>query len=308
MPSSQTAAVTHQPDSSTLVDVQAVINSYGREAWYIERSVASLLRQKYRPHKIHFIDQNDLPLTLDPEIERHPDFLHHHNPTRCGALARNTVLNMIKTGWIAFNDDDSHWVEDYSEHLNDILSTQRGLGLIAGSMIDETTGKYYTLRHQWGGDLSGFLGSKLLYGANFLVRAEIFKKVKGYDSRLGPGTCWPSSEEADLCWRIITAGTKSLYARELAILHPSMHSSDTNAATQKGFSYGRGKGALAAIWLFEKHHYFGLLEFLEMSTVPIINMIRGALRGNWGQVRIQMAVLRGRQTGFWSYALKRNPQ
>lgn len=306
MSSNDTAALL--TDSGPLSDVQAVINSYGRPAWYIERSVASMIRQKYRPKKIHFIDQNEPPLALAPEIENHPDFQHHHTPIKAGAAARNTVLKFIKTGWIAFNDDDSHWVEDYSEHLKNILGKHAGLGLIAGSMIDETTGHYYTVRHQIGGDLSGFLGSKLLYGANFLVRAEVFQKVNGYDTRLGPGTSWPSSEEADLCWRIITGGTKSLYARELAILHPTMHSADTETAIQKGFSYGRGKGALAAIWLFEKHHYFGLLEFFEMSVVPLINMARGLLRGDWAKLRIQWAVLRGRQTGFWTYAFGRKPQ
>ena len=285
--------------------VQVVLNSYGREAWYVDRAVASFLRQKHPPDRIHVIDQNETPLALDPALVGDPRVAVHHRPGRVGARARNAALELVREGWIAFADDDAHWREDYSEKLREVLAREPGLGLIAGAIIDESTGDYYSVRHRLGGNLERFPGSKLLAGANFLVRAERFAAVGGYDPRLGPGTDLPSSEEADLCWRLLAAGTRARYVRELAALHPPMHVADARDAARKGHRYGLGKGALAAIWIFERHHRFGLLEFLEMSVVPFLNLARGVLRGDFAQLRIQPAILLGRHRGFWSFVLRR---
>ncbi len=285
--------------------LQVLVNSYGREAWYVERAVASFLRQKYPPARIHVIDQNETPLALDPTLARDARVVHHHRPGRVGARARNAALELVREGWIAFADDDAHWREDYSEKLRELLAREAGLGLVAGAVIDESTGDYYSVRHRLGGNLETFLGSKLLAGANFLVRADLFAAVGGYDPRLGPGTALSSSEEADLCWRLLAAGARARYVRELAVLHPTMHVADAREAARKGYRYGLGKGALAAIWLFERRHRFGLLELLEMSFVPFVNLARGLLRGDFAQLRIQPAILLGRHRGFWSFALRR---
>jgi hypothetical protein len=291
-----------------LSDVQVVINSYGREALYVERAISSILQQKHRPAAIHFIDQNDSPVTLAPAFRNEPLLRHHHFPDRVGARARNLALHLIPEGWIAFADDDAQWVDDYSEHLLRLLCTQPSLHLIAGPMIDEQSLSPYTLRHELGGNLKTFIGSKLLYGANFIVRGEIFSRIQGYDTRIGPGTRWPSSEEADLCWRIILLdGVQCRYDRALAVLHPPMHAADARVAARKAYLYGIGKGALAAIWLFEKHHRFGLFEYLEMTLLPAVNFLRGVLSGDFRQLRIQPAQWWGRQVGFWTFPFHRAP-
>jgi len=289
-----------------LENVQVVINSYGRDVWFVERAIASVLRQKHLPSAIHFIDQNDLPIALSTSLQTEPLIHHHHFPSKVGALARNLALHLVPTGWIAFADDDACWVDDYSEHLLRLLREDPSLCLIAGAMLDEKTRRFYTLRHSIGGKLNSFTGSKLLYGANFVVRAETFSSVNGYDPRLGPGTVWPSSEEADLCWRIIISGVTCRYDRDLAILHPAMHSSDARVAARKAHHYGIGKGALAAMWLLEKRHRYGLFEYIEMTLVPMVNMIRGLLRCDLAQLYIQPAQWWGRQRGFWTFVFRRN--
>ena len=289
-----------------LSDVHVVVNSYGREAWYVERAISAILRQKHLPAAIHFIDQNDAPLTLGPALREEPLLHHHLFPDRVGASARNFALRLIRTGWIAFADDDACWVNDYSEHLLSLLNAHPSLHLIAGPMIDEQSLRPYTLRHKLGGSLKTFIGSKLLYGANFLVRAEIFARVKGYDTRIGPGTRWPSSEEADLCWRIILLpDVECRYVRALAILHPPMHDANACVAARKAYRYGIGKGSVAAIWLFEKHHRYGSFEYIEMTILPVVNLFRGLLRNDLRQLRIQPAQWWGRQVGFWTFAFRR---
>jgi GT2 family glycosyltransferase len=288
-----------------LSDVHVVINSYGREAWYVERAITSVLRQKYRPASIHFIDQNDSPLVLTPVLRDEP-LLHHHSfPDRVGARARNQAIGLAPDGWIAFFDDDAYWSNDYSENLRAILNCEPAFGLLAGAVLDETTGLHYSLRQRLGGRLDRFSGSKLLAGANFLVRAKVFAAVGGYDTRLGPGTALPSSEEADLCWRVLSVGTPARYAPELVIFHPPMHVADARTAAHKAYLYGLGKGALAAIWLFEKKHCYGLFEYLEMTLVPIGSLLHGLLRRDFRQLRIQPAQWWGRQRGFWFFALCR---
>ena len=290
---------------ASLSGVHVVVNSYGREPRFVERAVASFLRQRHLPEHIHFIDQNDVPLPLDPRLAAEARFTHHHRPGKVGARARNAARELVPAGWIVFCDDDGYWTEDFSERLKELLESDRPWELIAGAVIDETTGGPYSLRHRIGGKLDTFLGSKLFPGANFAIRAETFARVGGYDVRFGPGAFWPSSEEADLCWRVITSGAPAVYAPQLRLLHPPLHEDNSHKAAQKAHAYGRGKGALAAKWIFERHHAFGFLEFAEMSVVPFVNMLRGVLRGDFGQLRIQAAVLRGRYRGFWEFLARK---
>jgi len=248
-------------EHSGLTDVQVVVNTYGRDPRLVERAIASFLRQKHQPGRIHLIDQNEVPLVITVAHQDRTRLAHHHRPVRECSRARNVALELVTAGWIAFCDDDGYWADDYSERLREILASDPALQLIAGTVIEETTGEPYSLRHRIGGRLDTFLGSKLFPGANFAIRAETFARVGGYDPRLGPGTAWPSSEEADLCWRVITSGAPARYAPQLRVLHPPAHDADVRKAADKAYAYGLGKGALAAKWVFERHHRFGLLPF-----------------------------------------------
>jgi GT2 family glycosyltransferase len=299
-----------QPPAAFLAilhDVQVVVNSYGREKWYVERAIASMLRQKYRPVRIHFIDQNDTPLQLTPDLFTDSLLVQHHRPDKNCSRTRNFARELVSTGWIAFADDDACWADDYSERLCELLTSQPNLRMIAGSMYNDQTGLPYSIRHRLGGRLDTFHGTKLFYGANFLVRAETFVTVGGYDPRIGPGTPWASSEDADLCWRVVTSGASVLYAPQLRILHPPMHTTDAAHAVAKARGYGLGRGALCVIWITERHHRFGLMELLEMTAVPLVKMALSLLRVDWVQLRIQFATLTGRQAGFWRF-IRQHPR
>jgi GT2 family glycosyltransferase len=285
----------------SLCDVQVVINSYGREKWYVERAIGSFLRQKYRPARIHFIDQNDTPLHLAPALYVDGLLLHHHRPDKNCSRARNFAGELIRTGWIAFADDDACWADDYSERLCELLAAQPSLRMIAGSVYNDQTGRPYSIRNRLGGRLDTFHGTKLFRGANFVVWAQTFAVVGGYDPRIGPGTKWASSEDADLCWRVVASGARVLYAPQLRILHPPMHTADIAHAVAKARGYGFGRGALCVIWIRERHHWFGLMELAEMTAVPLVKIGFALLRADWAQLRIQGATLAGRHVGFWRF-------
>ena len=293
-----------QPPAASLAqlhNVQVVVNSYGREKWYVERAIASMLRQKYRPVRIHFIDQNDTPLQLAPDLFADGHLVQHHQPDKNCSRTRNLARELVPTGWIAFADDDAWWADDYSGQLHAILNQRPDLQLIAGAVYDEETKKPYSFRHVLGGNLRSAFGSKLFCGANFLIRAEQFAAVGGYECRIGPGTPWASSEDADLCWRVLATQAPVLYAPELRIFHPPMHLSNIRAAARKAYAYGLGRGALCAIWIFERRHRYGLLELLEMTVVPAAKIILHIVRFDFAPVRIHAATLWGRHFGFWKF-------
>lgn len=280
-----------------------VLNTIRRPPEMVWRGLRSFLKQETRPEKIFFIDQNEIPMVLPQDLAKSGIILHHHQPVPSVGLARNLVPKDLATDWIILCDDDGFLADDYTSELEEIINANPALELVAGPYINETDGKFYSVRHEWGGRLDTIVGTKLLMGSNIAIRPRTFDRIGRYDVRFGPGSSFPSSDETDLCWKAYAAQVPMIYSSKIRVFHPPAHSADTREAVRKAYDYGRGKGALVAKWMFERPAMIGYYEFLEMNMIPLLNMVRGCLRGEFRQVRIQWAVLRGRYCGFTQFAL-----
>ena len=166
-----------------------------REVWNI------LLAQSPPPRKIIFIDQNERKLRLKREIADNVLLQHLHVHTVGVSAARNSLDISQDVDWILFCDDDGYLMEGYTKKFLEVAECLPWVKVIAGSIIRDDNGEFYTPRHGLGGDINKFSCTKLLMGSNFACKAEIFKKLGGFDERFGVGSYWGSGEETDFAWK-----------------------------------------------------------------------------------------------------------
>ena len=281
-----------------------VTNSYGRELSLVERSLKYSLSQKPAPQRVIFIDQNENKLELSAEISQNTLLQHLYVPKRSVSAARNSLNISPDVEWIIFCDDDGYLMEGYAEKFVETVKGHPEIEIIAGSIMRDDTGEFYTTRHRMGGELNKFRYTKLLMGSNFACKAKTFKKLNGFDERLGAGAFWGSGEETDFAWKAHFARVPMLYCPDLKVFHIKPYSSTFSNNVKKAFFYGRGKGALVAKWILEEKKFKPFYEMAEMIIVPLAQMLKSILMLRPGGGAIYFTVLLARLWGFVLFGVK----
>lgn len=153
------------------------------------------------------------------------------------ASARNMGAQHARGDILAFTDDDcaptQEWLRELAQSFNDAPTglvggrTINGLGdnlysTASQMIVDET----YAHFHSRNSDLRFFASN------NLAVSATLFHESKGFDSS------FRTSEDRDLCDRLIRRGHPLVYAPK-AIVHHHHHLTMTGFCRQH-FNYGRG--------------------------------------------------------------------
>ena len=281
-----------------------VTNSFRRDIALVERNLKHSLSQKPSPQKVIFIDQNEKKLELPSEISQSLLLQHLHIPKQSVSAARNSLNISPETEWIIFCDDDGYLMEGYAEKFIETAKSHPEVEIVAGSIIRDDNGEFYTSRHRIGGDINKFPYAKLLMGSNFACKAKTFKKLNRFDERLGAGAFWGSGEETDFAWKAHFAGVPMLYCSELKVFHVKPYSSTFPNNLKKAFFYGRGKGALVAKWIFEEKKLKPFYEMAEMSVVPVGQIFKAVLTFHPKEMVIYFTVLLARLWGFILFGVK----
>lgn len=276
-----------------------VTNTYNRELALVQRSVEASLRElAQEPHgHLLLIDQNTKPLNL-PESTNFTHFIKQVNSV---SEARNILFELKwinQYDWLIFCDDDGYMAEGYIQKLKNILSSHPDLQAIAGSIVRDDNGDFYSPRHQIGGSLKNFRHSKLLMGSNFAVKTKVFFDLNGFDERFGAGAFYGSGEETDFCWKLFFNKVPMEFFQELQILHIKPYAGSLEHSLKKAYMYGYGKGALTGKWLFEKRKLVVLYEVIEMFLVPTARILLSLLKFDFKNVRIHHQTLIGRIFGL----------
>lgn len=282
-----------------------VTNTYKRSNELVEKSLRASLNQNVSPIKVILLDQNDFPLKLYSDITDHPLFERQKVEKKSVSAARNLLKVPELTEWIFFCDDDGYPSDDYSEKLFEIINSNPGLEILAGSIVRIDTGKYYSLRHQKGGSLKYFRNTKNLMGSNFVIKTKVFNELGRFDENFGVGSFWGSSEETDFCWKAYFAGKEMEFFRELIVYHLPPFNESVKTGFKKAFKYGVGKGALVTKWLLGKGKLKVLYELIEMLLIPFIQFFRGLFIFKFGLMINNIGILTGRIYGMIKYVFVR---
>jgi GT2 family glycosyltransferase len=276
----------------------SVVNTLNRSNLLVERCLNALLSQKNRPLKVLLIDQNVHELGLSTKIKTNQLFEIHKVNFKSVSAARNSIKIPVGAEWIFFCDDDGYPCKEYSEILEQLISSHPTIDIFAGSIIREDTNEFYSLRHKKGGTLKKFRNTKNLMGSNFVIKSITFDLLQRFDQNFGAGAFWGSSEETDFCWKAYFENIPMEYFPELKVYHVPPFNESIKTGFKKSFKYGIGKGALVYKWLIRKRKVVVLYEFIEMFTAPLIISLIGLMKLKPQLIATNIAALIGRLYGF----------
>lgn len=103
------------------IKVSVIIPAYNVEN-YIERSITSVLNQKFKPFEIVVVDDGSTDNTAKIVEKFKNDVVYVYQKNAGSSSARNLGINKAKGDWIAFLDSDDEWVDS---HLLNFSKTLR---------------------------------------------------------------------------------------------------------------------------------------------------------------------------------------
>jgi GT2 family glycosyltransferase len=141
-----------------------------------------------------------------------------------GAAARNLGAGRADTPYIAFNDDDSWWLQGSLAAAESVLDRHPRLGLLAARTLvgsqERPDPLNPLLRHSPLGQASDLPGPSVLgfLACSAVVRRDAFLQVGGFSPLL-----FFAGEEQLLAWDLAAAGWALCYLDELVVHHhPSL--------------------------------------------------------------------------------------
>jgi GT2 family glycosyltransferase len=198
--------------------ISVVVVTYNRPKDVMD-TVHSLVNQSFRPLEIVVIDDgSNPPLSVKFDIKNLKLTRFDEEVGACNA--RNYGIKVAKGDYVAFIDDDAiadkYWLEEIQKGI------EVGADILGGLLnpIYETSPPkwwnekdfgYYTGIGNWGG---------WIWGANMVVRKEVFRKAGLFRSELGPQKGKHlGGEELDLINRAKSMGYRVLFMPKAIVYH-----------------------------------------------------------------------------------------
>jgi len=195
------------------------------------------------------------------------------------SYARNRGINHSKGEIIAFTDDDvmvdRYWLSNIGRAFE-----EHDASCVGGKILPiwETPHPqwlrqdlHYMLALLDYGDKPFYVKSPIVWGANFSVKADIFKKYGGFDTHLGriPGRLF-AGEETEFVRRILNEGEKILYDPD-AVVHHYIPSDKISKKYFRKWKYDQG--VLRASLLRSSNHK----KYLGMPYNPMTYFVKNSL-------------------------------
>lgn len=279
-------------------DVSLILATVGRTD-ELGRLFDSLAAQTFVRFEVIVVDQNSDDRLL-PHLERARYLgvtVRHlkHSPPNL-ANARNAGIEAARGKWIGFPDDDCWYAPRLLERVVARFSRSDKPSGVIVRWVEQDEQPASAADLSW--ERSRAFRDIPVSSITLFCSRELFKKVGGFDGRLGVGQWFGAGEETDFALRALRAGARITY-EPLGEVHHAVNAEKPRADTATCAAIrhrARGTGALYA-----KHRLPGWV-ILRGLTAP---MLRPLLRGSFGaELVLGYATLRGRLDGFIAWRRK----
>jgi GT2 family glycosyltransferase len=232
----------------------------------LERCLHSIFACDYGDFEVIVVENRPAsPATRQMLSERFADeanLRYVEQPRRGASWARNTGLALAAGDIVAFTDDDvvvdPAWIGRCAGAFERAPDVACVTGLILPLELETDS---QVLLEEFAGFGKGFDGQVwrlpeardenplLPYtpgtigsGANTVVRADVARRIGGFDTTLGPGTPSTGAEDLDLYTRLLREGCAVAYEPSAIVWHE--HPEGMPRLRRQVYSYGVGLGAL----------------------------------------------------------------
>jgi GT2 family glycosyltransferase len=214
-------------------------------------AVASILAGEDVPAELIVVDQSR---TADGDLsarsERGQTTIRYvWSQSRGLSRGRNIGIAAARCASVAFVDDDvivsSNWLGVITRALASVAPNGVATGQVRptdpevhGGFAPSTKVEQKRITYRGRSNLG------VLFPNNAALPRSAFHAVGLFDERLGAGSTYPSSEDNDLCFRLLEAGYCILYEPEAVVFHRAWRG--RRAYLPLRWDYGRGQGAYYA--------------------------------------------------------------
>jgi GT2 family glycosyltransferase len=236
-----------------------VICSRDRPRLLLE-SLESIVRGDGLPDEIVVVDQSAVPHpVLSAGVPDWPCEVRYAPVGSRGlSRARNEGIGRARYPWLVFTDDDVAVSPSWYRTLLGAAVAAGPRTVLTGQVLPGASGKPggfapSTKIDPYPREYVGRVGEGVLQPLNMCLHRSAFAEVGLFDARLGAGTSFPSSEDNDLCFRLLEAGYRVVYQPEAVVYHRAWRPSHQYWALRWG--YGVGQGAFYAKYFDRRDGY-----------------------------------------------------
>ena len=262
------------------------------------RLFTSLEQQTHRDFNvIVVVDQNSDGQLVAPILAEFAGRLEIRHLTSPPGLsrARNRGIREATGEIVGFPDDDCWYSSDALRTLDNMLLANPEWHAVMGEAIDESHRPIMPWRDRSGRATKPMIFRRAVSCACF-VRAEVLRKVGGFDESLGLGAevPWQGGEDGDLMLRINEGGFHVQYEKSLRIHHPRIFLSFGESSRAKRYRYSLGDGRLL------HKHPMPLWWMTLFFAVPVCRMMFATARLRLQEAHFHWVTATGRAKGFLS--------
>ncbi len=249
------------PPTSRSVSVVVTTSGYTPR---LERCLRSLLASRYRDLEVIVVDHRSaggVTRAMLSERFAYELRVRYVEESRPGiSTARNAGLMAAEGDLVAFTEDAVVVEHDWIARAAGAFDRADDVACVTGLMLPQQleTAKqplldqfaaYSTRFEPWTFRLAGrglaYTPGLIGGGANTVVRADLARRLGGFDTALGSGTPSAGGEDLDLCLRLLRAGYAIAYEPRAIVSH-----GQADVRSRQAFRRGVGLGATLSKQLF----------------------------------------------------------